>query len=180
VDPVLHGLVALGFGGLLIGAAWHKLRAPAAFNAALRGYDLLPDILLGPVGRLLPILEAAIGMLWLSTVAPEVASAATAMLLLLYAAAMQINVLRGRVHIDCGCALPGSRPGATLSGALVVRNLMLGLAALSALLPVSAREFGAVDVILLIVASITLFLLTLAIGQLFNNHADIRSWRGGA
>jgi len=68
-------------------------------------------------------------------------SAAT--LLVVYGAAVAINLARGRRHIDCGCAGPaGRRP---ISGALVARNAALAALALAGLVPVHPRALLWVD-----------------------------------
>ncbi len=79
------------------------------------------------------------------------------MQLILFAAAMAINLRRGRASIDCGCF--GSRLRQGISAWMVVRNLSLALLALSLLLPARPRELTVLDIATLIAVVATLTLL---------------------
>jgi hypothetical protein len=178
IDPLLSHTVAAGLALLLVFAAWHKLSARDEFTAALRAYELLPDWLLGPVARLLPALEVALALAWLTGLARGAAAVATAVLLLVYAAAVAINLRRGRVHISCGCGLGGATDGdARLSWWLVARNAVLAVAAAAAALPVADRELGLVDSLTLVLAILASVLLYAGASQLMRNGAAIASWR---
>jgi len=63
------------------------------------------------------------------------AALATAALLIVFAVAMAINVMRGRTYIDCGCFRQGMKQ--PLSWLLVLRNIGLAAAAVltAAVLP---------------------------------------------
>ena len=107
LDPAsgqaLRVAVALVFAAAAIG----KFRHPAAFKRILAGYRLLPSVATAPASLVLPVVEAAVAIILpLQTVRPWPSLAAVA-LLLLFAAAMAINLLRGRADIDCGCAFAG-------------------------------------------------------------------------
>lgn len=178
IDPLLSHAVAAGLALLLVFAAWHKLTERAAFTAALRAYELLPDLLLGPVARLLPALEITLALAWLTGFARGAAAVATAVLLLVYAAAVAVNLRRGRVHISCGCGLGGATDGdARLSWWLVARNAVLALVAAAAALPVTGRELGPVDSLTLVLAILASVLLYAGASQLMRNGAAIASWR---
>ena len=64
-----------------------------------------------------------------------------------------------------------------LSWGLVVRNLSLGAAALTVMLPATARVIGWVDYITLIAALLAIVMLYGATNQLLSNGAAIGSWR---
>jgi len=123
-------LVALVF----LAAALGKMRHWLAFQGVLANYRLLPERLIAPVAYLLPPAEAALA-LWLATgFATASASLAAASLLLLFAAAMGINLLRGRRSIDCGCFQSTLKQ--SLSWRLVVRNVAIAsFAVIAALAP---------------------------------------------
>ena len=88
-----------------------------------------------------------------------------AALLLAYAAAMGINIARGRDHIDCGCLGFGAAQ-ATLGWELVLRNVALATFAFAVFaLPLSARPLGAIDWISGIGAIAAFALLYLGFGQ---------------
>ena len=112
------GLVLLIF----IAAVVQKFRQPNDFIRALAGYRLVPDGALRfwwllPLAELLAALELLLSIgesRWLAL-----------SLLLLYAAAIAINLLRGRYDIDCGCGGEATPIG----WGLVMRNVVLaGLA----------------------------------------------------
>ena len=114
-------------------AAIGKMRHWAVFQGVVANYRLLPDVLVTPFAYWLPPFEALLGAAllfgWLSPWA-ELSAAA---LLLVFAAAMGINLMRGRQHIDCGCFQSVLKQ--RLSWTLVVRNgvlaLLLGFALLT-------------------------------------------------
>ncbi len=123
LDPVAGAIVCGGCAWLFGFAAVHKLRSPAQFAGTLSGYRVLPAFLSAPASVLLPILEGltALGLLLGRT--REAASLLGCGLLVAYAAAMGVNLLRGRRHLDCGCL--GAHQRGRISGALVWRNLLL-------------------------------------------------------
>ncbi len=116
-------------------SAWHALRDPERYQAALAGYDLVPRRAAPIAARFVPLLCLAAALLlpW-----PPTAQAGAALgvaLLALFTAAIAINLHRGRRHIDCGC---GGAEGQHISRGLVVRNLvLLSLLAASLIPPAS-------------------------------------------
>lgn len=172
IDPLIGNAVALGLALLFLPAAWHKISAHAQFVAALNDYRLLPQPLLRPVAASLPVVEAALAVAWLAGERGGVLAAATAALLAVYAAAMAINLWRGRARISCGCGLGRSAEGdAQLSWWLVARNLLLaGLAGVAAL-PAAHREFGPFDALTLASATAAAALLYAGGSQLLRNAA---------
>jgi len=127
MDPVLDMTARAALALLFVVAASHKLRDPGRFRSTLAEYRLLPDVLT-------PLAAALV-------VAVELAVAAA--LLLGYAAAIGINLARGRRDLDCGCAGPAVRR--PISGWLVARNVALAGVALAGLLPVRPRALVWVD-----------------------------------
>jgi hypothetical protein len=178
IDPLIGRAIATAFGLLWLLAAWHKVSAGERFVATLGEYRLLPAALTRPVARLLPFVEAALGLGWLTGLVPGWTAALTAALLGGYALAIAINLARGRVHIGCGCGL-GAAAGddPPLSWWLVVRNLMLGALAMSAVLPPSQRELGLVDWLTLVFALLACVALYSGASQLLRNGTAIASWR---
>jgi hypothetical protein len=126
-------LFARAFGVLLFGGALAaKLRDVPRFIAAIERYRLLPTNSVAPVAATLLAAEAA-ATLSLATGQSQAIGAAIAIgLLLLFAAAIAINLLRGVRDIDCGCSL--SALPEPLEPVLVVRNLLLCVAIAPALL----------------------------------------------
>jgi hypothetical protein len=112
LDPASGEALRIAAALVFAEAAIGKFRGPAAFRRILAGYRLLPSAATGPVARALPVIEAAVALLVPVRVALPWPSLAAAALLLLFAAAMAINLLRGRAGIECGCAFAaGRQPG---------------------------------------------------------------------
>jgi hypothetical protein len=136
-------LVALVF----LTAAFGKLRHRLVFQGVVANYRLLPDIAVSAFALLLPLVEAVVaaGLLFTSSSWPAVSAAA---LLILFAVAMAINILRGRRHVDCGCFQSALKQ--TLSWILVTRNAVLAvLLAVPATVPVgSLSASGAAEALL--------------------------------
>lgn len=178
LDPLVLKLVSIGFGLLLLLAAVHKLTEFRKFRTNFAAYEILPDALVAPVSVLVPAIEGLLGTAWLLGIRPGFVAVASAALLAVYAAAIAINLLRGRVYIDCGCSM-GSSAGRDqqLSWGLVARNLILVIAALAATLPATERIMGFVDYVTLVAALAAIVLLYGAANQLLNNRAAIGTWR---
>lgn len=128
---------AAGFALLLGTAAWRKLGALEAFAALAEDYRLLPRWLLAPAALVIALAEAVLALLWLAAPwfrdAAWLAGTGTAALMLVYASAMAINLLRGRAWIDCGCGA-----GESLSWMHVMRNALFAALAVTPLaLPAS-------------------------------------------
>jgi len=172
-DPLVVLIVALALALLFVAGAAEKVLRFGAFREIVDHYQLMPTPAAPFAAGILVIAEAAAALaaLWAAFAAPALTLTLPAGLLLLYAAAMAINLMRGRSHIDCGCVGFGAaRP--SISWALVLRNIALGAVALGvALAPVSGRPLGAADLISGIGALLALPLLYIA----FEQFAAIRS-----
>jgi hypothetical protein len=142
IDPVVNLLIALAFVIVFGSGAALKLRAPAVFMATLADYRLVPQALLYLVVLLVVGMEVVVtaGLIWPATRAA--AGVLGAGVMLLYGAAIAINLVRGRREIDCGCSLQ-RRP---IGRWMVVRNLVCAGALLVLTLPIAPRELGAGDV----------------------------------
>ena len=111
---------------------------------------------MAPFARLLPWAELVTAGLLLLPATARLGALTAGLLLLVFAAAMAINILRGRTAIDCGCFVGFTRQ--RIGWSLVVRNLLL-VGACGVLLPPppAARPLGAFD--LFTVAAATTVLL---------------------
>ena len=178
IDPLLVRAISLACALLLLLSAWHKVAARDRFSAALGDYRLLPAALLQPATVLIPAFEAVLGVAWLAGYEPGAVAMLTAALLALYAAAIAINLWRGRVHISCGCGFGGA-PGTEqqLSWWLVVRNVLLGAVAVLATLPAARRELGLYDWLTVVLALAACGTLYAGASQLLRNGTAINSWR---
>ena len=177
IDPLLSRVIGFGFAVLFIGAAWHKLSGLDRFEAILRDYNLLPALASRPLTLLIPAIELTLGLGWVLGLLPRITALASAGLLAAYALAIGINLVRGRIYIDCGCGFGASTDKEqALSSSLVARNiLLLGLTLLS-LFPVAERDLGITDYVVVFAGLLTAILLYAGSGQLIRNRAAIMTW----
>jgi hypothetical protein len=163
MDPFLQLTVAWSFAVLFAASAVHKLYALAEWPGVVRNYRLLPEALTVPAAGALLIAGAltAGALLWPAT--RRIGACAASAQLIVFAAAMTINLRRGRSSIDCGCF--GSRLRQALSAWMVARNLILALLALGLLLSSTSRELTALDIVtaLAVVATLTFLYPVLAV-----------------
>ena len=178
IDPLLAKALAMVFALLFAGAAWHKLADREGFMAALRNYQILPTIACRPMGLIIPLVELALAACWLSGLFVPAIAVTSVLLLGIYALAIGVNLVRGRVHIDCGCGFANaSTKEQLLSWGLVLRNLVfMGMAGLI-ILPSNERALTFADYIVAFVAVLTALILFAGMEQLIKNRAAIRTWR---
>jgi hypothetical protein len=165
--PLLHWTVALSLALLWTSAAWHKLREPAGFARALAAYDLLPGSLCRVMARLLPWIETAVAAALLAPSTRNLAALASALLLLIYAGVMAINLARGRNDIDCGCGADGQ----AISWWLVIRNIALVTASLALLWPTEPGPMRLADATLTLFATILVCTAYVTASSIFRERA---------
>ena len=153
----LAGAMAVGLVFVLAGLA--KLLHRELFVGVIANYRLLPAALVGPAALLLPPVELALGTALLLS-GHWLAALGSMVLLLVFAAAMAINIRRGRSQIDCGCGRSQLRQ--PLSWLLVGRNVVLAALLLPRLLPSPA--VSATDLMIALAGGLAIFLIV----QLFN------------
>lgn len=171
MDPVFVTVARVALSGLFAQAAAHKLVDRRRFFGIVADYRLMPGAFVTPAAALL--IAAELG-LTVALLVPRTAAAAAcfgALLLGLYAAAIAINLLRGRRSIDCGCGGPGE----TLHPGLIGRNVLLigvcGLAAAAS----TDRNIGLLDGVTIASALGVLALLWQAVAELAHGGASIAS-----
>ena len=169
LDPALAAVAAGFIALLLVRAAFHKATDFVAFTGTLSDYRILPDTLVTPAAVMLAVVEAglALGLLWSET--RPYAGVLSAGLLAVYAAAMAGPLMQGRTEISCGCGGPTDH----LSPALLIRNGLLGLIALAAAAPVTARALGWFDMASVPMAVLVLWLILETAEQALQNQAYI-------
>ena len=172
-DPVAVGAVVGALALVLFAAAWHKVTQAEVFAAALQAYELVPVGAVLAVGRALPLVEAAIGIGMLVPLTRQPALIGFAALMLLYAGAMGVNLLRGRRQIDCGCG-GESHP---LSWALVLRNAVLAALALAVSGPTSQRGFEWLDGMTLVAGVLAFYGLYLLFDELLRHASRLGQLR---
>lgn len=162
VDPVVGWSQRIFLAAVFARAAYGKLRAPRAFAEAIRGYAVLPDstAIAGSAAFGLLTLEAVVVVGLLSSDWASAASLVAAGLLLIYSAAIGLNLARGRRDIDCGCAGAGGRTA--LHEWLLARNGLYVAMAACAALPLAARNLLWLDAITIGLAVLSLGTLAVA------------------
>jgi hypothetical protein len=109
----------------------------------------------------LPALELTVAMgLWLPSTRVA-ASLLGASLLAIYAAAIGINLGRGRRDIDCGCAFSG-HGRSPIGWWMLARNAVLAAVALIAAAPIASRALTPIDALTVIGGLCVLTLLYMA------------------
>lgn len=148
-------LACVAIGLMLAVAGAGKLLALARFRDAVAGYRLVPGALVPVAAIVLVVAEVCIGLALLLP-SLRIAALAGAGLLALFAAAIAINLLRGRRDVDCGCNL-GAVPQ-PIGWGLVARNLALAALLLACLVPTPVLPAGVAPVVTL--AGIVLWAVT--------------------
>ena len=143
IDPAIATLLAGGFALLFASAALHKVRDLAVFAEVLRAYRVLPPRL--ALAWAPPLLEGLTAAALLVPATRRAAALGGALLLVLYAFAMALNLHRGRRDLSCGCgAFAERRP---IAPWMVARNILLGAILTALTLRPSGRALEPVDLI---------------------------------
>lgn len=182
MDPVITLIISICMSLLFAVAAAHKLRAVAAFRAAMDDYQLIPHRLSGFVSIFLVVTELLAAIMVLIPSTRGTGFTIMAALLLVYTAGISINLVRGRRTIDCGCSGPASRH--ELSGWLVLRNLiLLGLVLLSPVLQESGwpatRTLNWLDITTILFGVMVASGLYMSLNQLLAQAPRLATLRAG-
>ncbi len=167
IDPAIVWTVSIALALVFGASAAIKLVDISEFRGALENYRIVPEELSLPAAVIVPLSElgCTIGLL-----IPRCHQAAAMLLIFLIAiftAAIAINMMRGRLYIDCGCFGPMLRQ--PLSYWLLVRNGALMLLGGFVALPSGTRAITALDVVTITLAASTLVLLYGAANYLLAN-----------
>jgi hypothetical protein len=157
IDPVVSWTIALCVATLLAVAAAHKLRDWTGFREVVRNYQLLPGRLVPFAAALSIALELGATLLILIAATRPLGALLAAGLLAGYATAIAINLVRGRVHLDCGCL--GVRERQAVRWWMVGRNLVIAALALVAGQPLIERELSLLDAVTVVCTASTLAIL---------------------
>src|ERR1700733_13407668 len=168
IDPAIGTLLAAAFALLFGSAALHKLLGPGRFAEVLRAYRVVPPALTR-LAPLVPLLELRGGPGLLAGAARSVAAAAGAALLVTYAAALGVNLARGRRDLTCGCGGPNDRR--PIAAWMVWRNLFLAALLAAVCLPWSARPLDASDAITIGAGTAAAALLYMSFDTLLGRQA---------
>jgi hypothetical protein len=168
VDIAIASTVRAATALLFAAGLTHKLWSLGDFQRTLgqylRGFGVDQPRLLPGVAALIVALEASVlaVCLWpgLGVHAGILASAT----LLAYSGAMAVNIVRGNLLLDCGCTWGIVRQ--PVSAALVVRNVLLAVIVLTMALPTSDRPLITIDIVAIVLATLTVALLYGAVNHM--------------
>jgi len=177
IDPAIGALLAGAFALLFIGAALQKLRSPERFAELFRAYRVVPDGV-ARLSWLVPVLELTTGAGLLAGGSRAGACAVGAALLLSYAAAMAINLQRGRRDLACGCGAPGERRA--IAEWMVWRNLLLAAGLAAMLLPWRTRAMTGADALTIGAGTAVAALLYMSVDRLLGRVAPGNALLRGA
>lgn len=178
MDPAVAMTLRASLAVLFLAAVTHKLRDLPRFRATLADYRVLPGPAVGLAALAVVAAELAVVLLLAVPGLSRPAALSATGLLALYGAAIGVNLMRGRRHIDCGCTPASARR--PISGWLVVRNVVLVAVALTGLVPVYARPFLWVDAVTVLGATAVLAALYASIERLAFEAPRLAALRSGA
>lgn len=168
--PSLVAGVATAFTAILYArASLHKLFDLTAFSGFVEDYQLAPRAWSKAIALALALGETAIAAALVAPITRPFGLLAGAALLALYAAAMAINIRRGRSHIECGCGGPVQ----LINGATLLRNGALALIALVGLVG-PGDGLGAAEAFTVIAGGATLFIGFLLAEQMIANASHLK------
>jgi len=164
VDPAIAVLIIACTAVLFAAAAVHKLRDLRRFAEIFSAYGLLPLPAAMRLSRIVPVLEAAVaaGLLLDATRTP--AAYVGIGMLLAYAAAIGVNLMRGRRDLACGCGGPDDRR--PIAGWMVWRNMLIATLLILPVLPWSPRPLVATDGVTIGFGTATCVLVYLCLDRL--------------
>jgi hypothetical protein len=145
IDPAIAALIVACTALLFASAAVHKLRDLRRFDEIFAAYGLLPWVARLRLSRAVPLLEALVAGGLLLDASRIAAACVGIVLLLVYAAAISVNLLRGRRELACGCGGPDDRR--PIAAWMVWRNILFVVVLLPAMLPWSPRPLGLTDTV---------------------------------
>jgi hypothetical protein len=157
IDPAIGMLIAASVALLFASAAVHKLRDLPRFDETYAAYELMPALARRRISRMVPILEMAVAAGLLVDGWRRYAGVLGIMLLLAYAAAIAVNLRRGRRDLACGCGGPDDRR--PISAWMVWRNILISLALAVALEPWASRPLSFTDGVTIVFGLLTVALV---------------------
>jgi uncharacterized membrane protein YphA (DoxX/SURF4 family) len=118
-------------GIVFIVASLDKIVDPLAFAEIIKNYQILPEMMIGPVAFFLPWLEFACGAMLVCGVFVDTAAAILVVMLLVFIAALSANLYRG-IDVACGCFSTDASKASSMQmtivrdvGLLVIAGLIL-------------------------------------------------------
>lgn len=113
-------------GGLFIYASLHKIHDAVRFKDAVGNYEILPYWIVNVTAITIPWLEFMIGILLIAGVIVRACTIVNCSLLLLFNAAIGINIVRG-IEIYCGCFSEGNLSSMTNYSHILLNTIWLAV-----------------------------------------------------
>ncbi len=114
-------------GIVFIVASLDKIADPLAFAEIIKNYQILPEIMVGPVAFFLPWLEFVCGAMLVCGIFIDTAVVILVAMLLVFIAALSANLYRG-IDVACGCFSTDASSASDMQ-MTVVRDVVLLLIA---------------------------------------------------
>lgn len=159
IDPMFNFAVALLFALFWLTAGLSKASDLPVFSRTLAAYDIILASLIPVFSKCIVVIELGIAALLLVPTGRNLGWALSTALLLTYALAMSVNLLRGRHNLDCGCNLGEPE---RIGWQLVGRNVALVLISSLMILPSTTRILNLGDHLLVVAVTTVLVLLWLS------------------
>lgn len=122
-NPTIQALCRFILGGLFIYASIDKIVHPAAFAKIIYNYRLFPDFSIYLLAVVLPWIEMITGIFLAAGFFRQTAAIILSTLLLLFTAALTINLVRG-LDFNCGC-FSATASGSSDPVGLISRDVLL-------------------------------------------------------
>jgi len=164
LDPAIGLLLAAAIALLFASASAHKLRDLERFDEIFRAYGLLTGVARLRLTWSVPLLELAVAGGLLFDESRPYAATVGIVLLLTYAAAIAVNLKRGRRDLACGCGGPDERR--PIAPWMVWRNFLIALCLASTFAPWTIRPLNLTDAVTVVFGLLTLALIYLCVDQL--------------
>lgn len=177
LDPAVGLLMTATIALLFASASVHKLRDLARFEEIFAAYGVLTFVSRLRLSWVVPVLEAGVAVGLLFDTSRVYAAALGIALLLVYAAAIAVNLKRGRRDLACGCGGPDDRQ--PIAAWMLGRNSAIALLlAGGACVPWTGRPLGFTDGVTVVGGVVTLALVYLCMEQLMSYAQRVARMRG--
>jgi Methylamine utilisation protein MauE len=177
IDPAVGLLVTFTIALLFGSASVHKLRDLHRFEEIFAAYGVLTFVSRWRLSWIIPVLELAVAVGLLFDGSRPWAAGVGAGLLLVYAAAIGVNLQRGRRDLACGCGGPNDR--SPIAPWMLARNSVVALLLLGcAWVPWMSRPLVFTDAVTIVLGLATLALVYLCVDQMMSYLERAARFRG--
>ena len=164
LDPAIGLLLTAAAALLFASASVHKLRDLRRFDEIFTAYGLLTPVARLRLSWVIPVLELAVAAGLLFDESRPYAATVGIVLSLTYAAAIAVNLKRGRRDLACGCGGPDERR--PIAPWMVGRNILIASCLASTLAPWTTRSLNLTDAVTVVFGVLTAALIYLCVDQL--------------